>query len=323
MDHVENARSLAGPQVEDAHAPTRPVSLSIALDRAEPERLARADFAAHPVECGNMPARQVDHVDVIAHARTIRCGIVVAEHADRSELANRDLRHIGHQVVGDALRVLADKAALVRTDRVEVAQQHDIPLVVSHIKVGEHLLKHGLRLAVRIRGGMLRALLGDGHELRLAIHRGARGEHNVLHTVIARDIAQDERARDVVPVVLKRLLHAFAHRLETGEVDDCIDVMLGEDGFHRIAVEHVRLVERASISADSSNLAHAFDGDFARVAQIVDDNDVEAFRKQLDAGVRADEPGAAGNQDGKLGWRFRQRFVCHNHSFLGGSKLSS
>ena len=270
-----------------------------------------------------MPARQVDHVDVIAHARAVRCGIVVAEHADRSELANRDLRHIGHQVVGDALRVLADKAALVRTDRVEVAQQHDVPLVVAHVEVGEHLLKHGLRLAVRIRGGMLRALLGDRHELRLAIDGGARGEHDVLHAMIARDVAQDQRARDVVPVVLERLLHALPHRLETGEVDDCIDVMLGEDGFHRIAVEHVRLVERASISADSSNLAHAFDGDFARVAQIVDDDDVEAFRKQLDAGVRADEPGAAGNQDGKLGWRFRQRFVCHNHSFLGGSKLSS
>ena len=121
-----------------------------------------------------MPARQVDHVDVIAHARAVRRGIVVAEHADRSELANRDLRHIGHQVVGDALRVLTDKAALVRTDRVEVAQQHDVPLVVAHVEVGEHLLKHGLRLAVRIRGGMLRAVFGDGHELRLAIHRSAR-----------------------------------------------------------------------------------------------------------------------------------------------------
>ena len=39
---------------------------------------------------------------------------------------------------------------------------------------GEHLLKHGLRLAVGVRGGMLRALLGDGHELGLAIDRGAR-----------------------------------------------------------------------------------------------------------------------------------------------------
>ena len=140
--------------------------------------------------------------------------------------------------------------------------------------------------------------------------------------MIARDIAQDERARDVVPVVLKRLLHALPHRLETGEVDDRVDVVLGEDGFHRVAVEHVRLVERASIGADSGNLAHAFDGDFARIAQIVDDDDVEAFRKQLDTGVRADESGAAGDQDRKLGGRLRQRFVCHNHSFLGGSKLS-
>ena len=133
--------------------------------------------------------------------------------------------------------------------------------------------------------------------------------------MIARDIAQDERARDVVPVVLERLAHALAYRLEAGEVNDRINIVLGEDGFHRVAVEHVRLVERASIGADSGNLAHAFDGDFARVAQIVDDDDVEAFRKQLDAGVRADESSAAGDQDRKLGGRLRQRFVCHNYSY--------
>ena len=121
-----------------------------------------------------MTARQVDHVDIVTHARAIRRGIVIAEHADRSELADGDLRHIGHQVVGDALRVLADKAALVRADGVEVAQQHDVPLVVAHVKVGKHLLEHSFRLPIGVRGGMLRAILGDGHELGLAIDRGAR-----------------------------------------------------------------------------------------------------------------------------------------------------
>ena len=36
----------------------------------------------------------------------------------------------GHEVAGDALRVLSDEAALVRAHRVEVSQQHDVPRAV-------------------------------------------------------------------------------------------------------------------------------------------------------------------------------------------------
>eukprot|EP00965_Chrysotila_dentata_P084413 2787437-Pleurochrysis_carterae.AAC.2 len=40
------------------------------------------------------------------------------------------LLHVRHEVVGDALGVLADPAALVRAHGVEVAQQADVPRVV-------------------------------------------------------------------------------------------------------------------------------------------------------------------------------------------------
>ena len=63
---------------------------------------------------------KVDHVDVVAHTRTVGGGVVVAEHADALELAGGNLGHIGKKVVGDALRIFADKAALVGADRIEV-----------------------------------------------------------------------------------------------------------------------------------------------------------------------------------------------------------
>jgi len=41
--------------------------------------------------------------------------------------ADGELGDEGHQVVGDALRVLPDPAGGVGTDRVEVPQQSDVP----------------------------------------------------------------------------------------------------------------------------------------------------------------------------------------------------
>ena len=236
VHHVEHARALAGAQVEDAHAAATAVLGGLAFDGTQAQRLAGANLAAHPVQGRHMAAGQVDHMDVVAHARAVRRVVVVAEHAHALKLAHGNLRHVGQQVVRDALRVLADKAALVRADGVEVAQQHDVPLVVADVQVGEHLLKHALRPAVGVRAVVLRAILGDRDELWLAVHRGAAGEHQVLHAVVARHVAQHQRAGDVVPVVLKRLLHAFAHGLEAGEVDDGVDVVLVEDGVERLAV---------------------------------------------------------------------------------------
>ena len=61
----------------------------------------------------------------------------------------RDRRNVGQQVVGDALGILADQAALVRADGVEIAQQHNVPFVVAHVQVGQHLsLIHIYRSAV-------------------------------------------------------------------------------------------------------------------------------------------------------------------------------
>ncbi len=199
------------------------------FDRAQADGFTGSHFAAHPAQRGHVAAREINHMDVVAHAGSVRGVVVVAEHPNAFQLSHGYLRHIGKQVVGDALGVLADKPAFVGADGVEVAQEHDVPLVIAHVKIGEDLLEHRFRLPVGIRGAVFGARFGDGDELGFAVHGCAAGKHDVLHAVRARYVAEHKRSRDVVPVVLEGLLDAFAHGLEPREVDDRIDVVFGED----------------------------------------------------------------------------------------------
>ena len=53
-----------------------------------------------------MSFRQVDYMNIIAHAGAVRCVIVIAEDMKFLELSDRDLRNIRHQVVRDTVRIL-------------------------------------------------------------------------------------------------------------------------------------------------------------------------------------------------------------------------
>ncbi len=91
-----------------------------------------------------MAAGQVHHVDVVTHTGAVRGGIVVAKDVYLFQLAHGHLGDVGHQVVGDAVGVLADEAGLMGTNGVEVAQQGHVQAGVSlaHIlqdALGKHL----------------------------------------------------------------------------------------------------------------------------------------------------------------------------------------
>ena len=259
-----------------------------------------AVLAAHVVEGAHMAAGKVHHVDVVAHAGAVGRGVVVTEHVDVVELAHGDLGHVGHQVVRDALGVLADEARLVGADGVEVTEQHDVPALVGRVEVGEHLLVHGLGATVGVRGGLELGVLAHGHLVGLAVDGGRRGEHDVVHPVVAQGACQLKRAAEVVLVVLDGLVDALAHGLEGGEVDGARDGVLVEDPVEERAVLHVALVEGADLLARDA--LDALEGNLACVGEVVDHHDVVAGVEQLHAGVAADEAGAARDEDaGRVG----------------------
>ena len=206
--------------------------------------------------------------------------------------ADGDLGDVGGEVIGYALRILADAAALVRAHGVEVAQQYHGPVGVGGGHVHQNLLVHELGPAVGA-GAPARELLGYRHGLGAAVDGGGGGEDDLLHAVLLHQAAQHQRGVEVVVVVLQRLLGGFANGLVTGKVDYGVDIMPGKYLVQRLLVAAIHLVGGEVLAGD---LAHALERFGFAVVIIVYDHDVIACVKQLNAGMRADITGAAGNK---------------------------
>ena len=116
--------------------------------------------------------------------------------------------------------------------------------------------------------------------------------------MLTHDVDERERVADVVAVVLDGLGHGLAHGLVAGEVDHAVDAVRVEDTGEGLAVVDVGDIEgevRGRLGADDGldAIFHLGGG----VGEIIDDDDLVSAFKQLDDGVRADEAGAAGDED--------------------------
>ena len=241
-----------------------------------------------------MPAREVDDVDIISHARAVGGGVVVAEDADLLELPARHLRHIGHQVVGDALGVFADEPRSVRAHGVEIAQQDDVPCVVCTEDVAQHEFLEVLARAVGVGRAADGALLGEGEVFGSAVDGRRRREDELLDAMRLHRFEEHKGAVEVVVVIFDGFLHALAHRFKPREVDDGVKRVLREDALHHGAVADVRIVKPDLFARDLLNAAERF---FARIGKIVDDYDAVAALQKFHHGVAADVARAARYQN--------------------------
>ena len=66
---------------------------------------------------------KVGYMNIIAHAGAIRRFVIAAEDRKFIAPADRHLRDTGHQVLRCALRILAEQAAFMRANRIEITQQ--------------------------------------------------------------------------------------------------------------------------------------------------------------------------------------------------------
>lgn len=240
VGHVQPVRLLKG-----VHHVEHRVAVACA-QVVDGEALALLDG----LQCGDVSGGEVHDVDVVAHSGAVGGVIVVAKDSQLLASANGGLGDVGHEVVGDAVGVLAYESALVRPDGVEVAQQHHVPLIVGVLHVDEHLLEHALGLTVGVGAVALGAFLGDGDDGGVAIYCCRRREDDVLAAVAAHRVEEHKGGVHVVLVVLERLGDALAHGLESGEVNHGVDVVLLKDGVHSLAVAHVGLDKRHRLADD-------------------------------------------------------------------------
>ena len=279
MDHIEHAVALAGAEVVGVQPGGRS-GLFHRLDMAE---------------------RQIHHVDIVAHARAVRGVIVVAIDAQARQLADGNLGDVGHQVIGDAVWILADAAAHItrrmRANRVEVAQQDDAPAVVRTVEVAEDLLDHQLGAAIGIGHAADGHILLERGDIVHSVHGGGGAEDDLFTAVVAHGLEQGDGAADVVVEVLERLDDALAHGLEPGEVDDTVDLLRLEDVVQTIAVADIALIEFELLAAELLNPAQ---GLALAVVEVVEDDDVISGIHQLNARVGTDVTGAACYENGHV-----------------------
>ncbi len=185
-----------------------------------------------------MAARQVDDVDIVAHAGAVGRVVIVAKHAELFQVAGGDLGDIGHQVVGNVVRVFADQSGIMGARRVEIAQRAKGPARIRGSDLLERLLADELGETVGV-GVAARGGFRDRQHFRFAIDGGGRGKHQSPDAGGSHRIKQGDQAGHVGLDIVERLLGAFTHGLQRGEVDDGGNLVVGKDPVEHRAIEHV------------------------------------------------------------------------------------
>ena len=107
----------------------------------------------------------------------------------------------------------------------------------------------------------------------------------------AHHVQNDQRAVEVVIVVLDGLGNALAHSLIGGKLDDSIDIgALGEDLLHILVLCHIGLIEPEVLAGDLLDPIQHHGGS---VVIVICHHDVKASVQQFDTGVAADITGTA------------------------------
>ena len=100
------------------------VKHAVADARSEVECLA-APLRKDAVNRLDMAESKVNNMNIIAHAGSVRCVVIIAENIEIFALSDCHLSDIRHKVVRNTVGVFADNAAFMRSDRIEISQKAD------------------------------------------------------------------------------------------------------------------------------------------------------------------------------------------------------
>ena len=189
MHHIQHAVSVASAQI---------VNL-------------QAGFFIDHLQSLDVTERQVYNMDIIADAGAVVCIIIVAKHTQLRPFADCNLRHIGHQIVGNAVGILADQAALVRTDRIKIPQKNHIPRRICFLHIRHDLFQHGFCPSVRIGTGSLWTFFRNRNKCRITIYSCRRRENNIFTIMFSHYIYQSQCTRNIVFIIFPWFCNRFPY----------------------------------------------------------------------------------------------------------------
>ena len=182
-------------------------------------------------------------MDVVTDAGSVGRIVIVAIDRQAFQLAAGDSGNIGQQVVRDTVGFFTDQSRGMCTDGVEVTKQSDRPFLVRYTEILEDHLDHQFGGAIGV-GGREGEVFPDGQRSRGAINGCRRGEDDLLNIVLPHLLAEDDGAGQVVVIVFQRFLDTLTNRLESGEVDNRVDIgVFVKNFFYALFVQQVDLIE--------------------------------------------------------------------------------
>ena len=225
---------------------------------------------------------KVENMDVVADAGPVRRIIIVAVEHQFFAFSARGLEDQRDQV-GFGPVVFAEIRGCSRG--IEVAQRRVVHAVDFPVPL-ENFLEAEFGFSIGIDRN-LPVIFPDRNRFRLP--EGGRGARKNEHfdTAFDSSVGEVDAVGDVVPEVLRRILHRFADQREGGEVHDCVEFPFAADALDLLAVGEVAEDEfRARID----RLAVAG-------KQAVEDGDVITVVEQVFRTGAADVAGSSGDQN--------------------------
>ena len=182
---------------------------------------------------------------------------------------------------------------------VKVAQQRNLQVLIRNTDILHDLFDKELRGAVWIRGAACRHILLKRNLVVHPVDGRRRTEYDLLDLIFAHEIEQVQCSRDIVVVIFQRLLDRFAHRFKSCKMDHCVDLVLFENLFKVVVIEHITFIAGEGLPCD---LLYGTQCVGRGVHIVIHHNNVKTIVEQLHTGVGTDKSGAAGHQ------------YCHNQS---------
>src|SRR5229473_1147927 len=140
-----------------------------------------AGNAADLLEGADVGIGDIEHVDVIADAGSVRCGVVRAEDIDVGQSAASGVENPGNEM---SLHAMMLAALLGGSGSIEIAEGHILEPGIELV-IGQNLFENELGFSVGI-DGRFAMVFGDGNDFGLAVGGGG-GRKNKFFDAVAGD----------------------------------------------------------------------------------------------------------------------------------------